>query len=304
MASHRCRADRKNRLAHLAIFLAGGSILFVALLLVNRDTRFEVTTYEVRSSRVPDAFDGFCIVQVSDLHSDTYGANQSDLLRSVGEAHPDLVAITGDLINRSETRSDFSLLLQLAAFAPVYFVTGNHEIHPADAGYAKRLRDDIESTGAHFLQGEAATIQRGEEAIVVAGIDDLDAFLEWRKPWTLKAAEQRAVTGWSAALASLRRGISPDKFVLLLSHRPEFFDFYAAAQFDLVLAGHAHGGQVRLPLLGPLYAPGQGWLPRYTSGVHRRDMTAMVVSRGLKKSLFPIRLFNRPELVVVHLRKE
>ena len=140
----------------------------------------------------------------------------------------------------------------------------------------------------HVLRNAAETITRGDAAICVAGVDD---------PAFAPDGDFAAQVGEVVAGAT-----SGEAFTLLLSHRPELFDAYCAARADLVLAGHAHGGQVRLPLLGGLYAPGQGFLPEYDAGCFTAGGTTMVVSRGLGNSAFPIRVNDPPELIAVELR--
>jgi uncharacterized protein len=254
------------------------------------------TTYEVVSSRMPTAFDGFRILQISDLHHQRFGTDQSRLLGHARMARPDLVAITGDLTYRGTWSSWYVLELarELADLAPVHFVTGNHDCTSPDLPGMLAL---LKGVGVQVLSGRSIVITRGKESIAVAGIDDPRIFREKKK------SRAQAIIRWKANLATLRRSIPRRVYTILLSHRPEFAQFYAELGFDLVLAGHAHGGQIRLPLVGAMYAPNQGLLPRYTSGMYSVGATRMVVSRGLGKSHIPVRLFNRPELVVVRLTR-
>lgn len=245
---------------------------------------------------MPAAFDGFRIVQISDLHNQRIGPNQARLLELVRLAHPDLIAITGDLTYHGKwtTQSILNLARHLAGLAPVYFVTGNHDIR---SSYLSGMLKLLENVGVQVLAGKSVIVKRGEEFIVVAGIDDPDIFYEKRK------SRAQAIDQWKTALATLHDSIQPGYYTLLLSHRPELIASYVDLGFDLVLAGHAHGGQIRLPFIGAIYAPNQGFFPRYTSGMHSMGGTKMIVSRGLGKSHFPLRIFNRPELVIVRLFK-
>jgi predicted MPP superfamily phosphohydrolase len=172
-------------------------------------------------------------------------------------------------------------------------VSGNHDVVSDDLpSPLARLTD----YGIQVLEGESAFKGRGMQSIAFAGMQDPRVFRQ-------QGGKGKTIDRWKAALASIRDRLG-DRYSVLLSHRPEHFAHYASLGFDLVLAGHAHGGQIRLPFVGALYAPEQGWLPRYASGVHVSGGTSMIVSRGLGNSWFPIRFLNRPELVVVRLRKQ
>ena len=247
------------------------------------------TQVTVASGALPEAFEGFKIAHVSDLHNAVFGRKNERLLSLIRAAEPDIIAITGDLIDSRHTDIDSALAFVEAAaeIAPVYYVTGNHE---------SRLDfDEIEprliAAGARVLRNEAEDIGRGGERIRLAGIDD-PSFIR-----TGGTAEERA----AAELEQL--GDGGGTFTVLLAHRPELVEVYAEYGAGLVLSGHAHGGQVRLPLLGGLYAPGQGLLPEYDSGLYSLGETQMVVSRGLGNSVAPLRVNNRPELVIVTLSR-
>ena len=269
-------------------------VVFVALLVAS-NTWLQSTSYEVSSARIPAAFDGYCIVQISDLHNSRFGAGQSRLIRAVRAAHPDLIAVTGDLASPDWRRalSSQELIRRLPALAPVFFVTGNHEIYSRDL---PGLVAFLEGLGVRVLPNSSTSVERGGQAIVLAGVNDLEAFAKGRRSWTA------SLGAWRSALTELRKSIAPERYVILLSHRPEFIQDYAQAGFDLVLTGHAHGGQIRLPFFGPLYAPGQGRLPRFTSGTHTLSGTTLVVSRGLGRGMSPLRFLNRPEVVIVRLK--
>lgn len=247
------------------------------------------TQVAVASGALPETFEGFKIAHVSDLHNAVFGRKNERLLSLIRAAEPDIIAITGDLIDSRHTDIDSALAFVEAAaeIAPVYYVTGNHE---------SRLDfDEIEprliAAGARVLRNEAEDIGHGGERIRLAGIDD-PSFIR-----TGGTSEERA----AAELEQL--GDGGGTFTVLLSHRPELVEVYAEYGAGLVLSGHAHGGQVRLPLLGGLYAPGQGLLPEYDSGLYSLGETQMVVSRGLGNSVAPLRVNNRPELVIVTLSR-
>lgn len=273
----------------IVLITAAALVLALLIWLLWANSSPAATQVTVASGALPEAFEGFKIAHVSDLHNAVFGRKNEKLLSLIRAAKPDIIAITGDLIDSRHTDIDSALAFVEAAaeIAPVYYVTGNHE---------SRLDfDEIEprliAAGARVLRNEAEDIGRGGERIRLAGIDD-PSFIR-----TGGTAEERA----AAELEQL--GDGGGTFTVLLAHRPELVEVYAEYGAGLVLSGHAHGGQVRLPLLGGLYAPGQGLLPEYDSGLYSLGETQMVVSRGLGNSVAPLRVNNRPELVIVTLSR-
>lgn len=245
--------------------------------------------YEAEAA-VPEEFDGFKIAVISDLHGARFGKDNASLLEMVEKSAPDMVAITGDLFGKDEEKT-LDFVRKTALIAPVCYVTGNHEEAEDDV---LSLLSLVEDAGATVLDDRVIKLGRGDGCIYVAGICDSSRAV---KSDILGEAE--AMT--RAKLGALFAGI--DGYKVLLSHRPELFAAYSDAGADLVLAGHAHGGLVRLPFVGGLYAPGQGFFPKYDGGIYKRGNTSMVVSRGLGDSV-GVRVFNRPELAVVTLRSK
>lgn len=253
-------------------------VLLLALLLwaLWGNRALTLTHYSIKKDKLPSAFDGFRIAQVSDLHNEAFGTGNERLLSLLKEAGPDLIVITGDLIDSRKTRPEVALDFVRAAadIAPVCYAPGNHEARCPEV--YTRLKSDMEGLAVAVLENGSRILEKGGQRIVLTGLTDPDFALPWP-------------------------ALGREDFQIVLSHRPELFTHYGEQGFDLVFAGHAHGGQFRLPLLGGLYAPHQGFFPAYTSGVHTQGSTTMVVSRGLGNSLFPLRLGNRPELVIVTL---
>ena len=239
------------------------------------------TELRYQNAGIPAGFDGFVILQVSDLHNKSFGEDQTHIISAVAKAEPDIIVITGDLIDARRRGMEAALCFTRAAanIAPIYYISGNHE---PDTDLYEELLTGLERAGATLLLDRAVTLERNGDHILLAGVTDETA---------------RQGTG----LFALGTECAED-FSILLSHRPELVDAYHEAGFDLVFSGHAHGGQIRLPGLGGLFAPGQGVLPRYTAGLYERNGTSLIVSRGLGNSAFPLRVFNRPELVRVILK--
>ncbi len=246
-------------------------------------------TFQIKSENIPSAFNGFRIVQVSDLHNATFGKNNAKLLEMIKASEPDIIAVTGDVIDsrRTNTAIATDFLKEALSIAPVYYVTGNHEFRIAQS---ESFIGEIKNLGVTVLENESLTLTEGTDIISLCGIADPTFVADY-----LFGDEAFVV---AHHLEELQKNNS---FTLLLSHRPEFFDLYAEYGFDLVLSGHAHGGQFRMPFVGGFIAPGQGLFPEYDSGLYEKDGTSMIVSRGLGNSIIPLRLLNRPEIITVVL---
>ena len=294
------RAAGTGRPLRQRLAVAGMVLLLVLLLafgwLLWDNRRLDVTAYEVdvpSASADAAAFagaEGLRIAQVSDLHAADFGTFQQRVLAATEAAHPDLIALTGDLIDyrTGDLTGVLDMVTELQSIAPTYFVLGNHE---ADSGLLAELLTGLDERGVVVLRDEAVTVQIAGTPLRIVGLDDprvrTTVGLEARDPATVLAE------------------IAPPSgtMTILLAHRPELLESYTGAGIDLVLSGHAHGGQVRLPGVGGLYAPHQGWLPELSEGVHVRDGTTMVISRGLGNSIAAVRVNDPRELVVVELHR-
>ena len=250
----------------------------------------ELNYVAVCSNRLPERFEGFRIAQVSDLHNTQFGKNNRKLLDLLRESQPDIIVITGDLIDSYDTNIAIALDFAEAAvqIAPCYYVPGNHEARCLEY---RTLKTGLEAAGVTVLDDEKVRLERGNEAISVIGVNDPGFWDDFQKE--IRTA---VMLGRLSQLYKV-----DDGYTVLLSHRPELFSTYALSGVDLVLSGHAHGGQFRLPFVGGLYAPNQGFFPKYDAGLYTKGNTTMVVSRGIGNSVFPIRINNRPEVVVVEL---
>ena len=254
------------------------------------NTALEVNEYEMISNRIPEAFSGFRIAQISDLHNAQFGERNEGLLSLLSQADPDIIVITGDLIDSRHTDIQIALEFCESAIeiAPVYYVTGNHEARVTEY---EDLKNGLEENGIVILENEKVRLSRDEEYITLMGIQDPS----FTTDYLFGDAESVA----AATLSELQN--ESDRYTVLLSHRPELFNVYVDSQIDLVFSGHAHGGQFRLPFIGGLVAPNQGFFPEYDAGLFSKENTTMVVSRGVGNSIIPLRFNNRPEIVVVEL---
>ena len=228
------------------------------------------------------------IVQLSDLHWALFGRDNCHLVARVAQQQPDIIVITGDLLDKRvpNRRKSLSLLRQLAAICPVYYVRGNHEVYLNDRQYL----EDVAKTGAIYLENEKTEIM----GMTLIGLDDASVCGS-RDYESQKAFIDQQLD---------RLAVEKNAYTILLSHQPQHLDSYGNYQIDLVLCGHVHGGQFRLPFIGGIYGPQQGLFPRYDAGLHYTKGTAMILSRGLGNSLFPFRLNNYPEIVIIDLKKK
>ena len=257
------------------------------------NTALEINEYKIMSDKIPDAFSGFRIAQVSDLHNAEFGEDNEKLITMLSQTDPDIIVITGDLIDSRQT--DLNVALEFAwqagKIARVYYVSGNHEARVPEY---EDLKNGLVKAGAVILENQKVRITREGESITLMGIDD-PSFQENYLFGDAEGVAKQAISDLQDA---------SDGYTILLSHRPELFDLNAETGMDLVFSGHAHGGQFRLPFVGGLVAPNQGLFPKYDAGKFTEENTTMIVSSGVGNSIIPIRFNNRPEIVVVQLESQ
>lgn len=235
-----------------------------------------LNTFTVTESNLPSEFNGYRIAHVSDLHNSWLWEQTVAKLK---KAQPDIICITGDLVDAH--RTDISVALSFAAevvkIAPCYYITGNHETALTMAEFAE-LTEGLTALGVTVLDDEEVFLTKGDAAISLVGHS-------WGP--TDRVGELTDFDGYR----------------ILLSHDPDPEEFanYVAAEYDLVLCGHLHGGQFRIPFVGGLYVPSQGLFPVNDAGLYTEGRTDMMVSRGIGNSTFPVRLNNRPEVVLIIL---
>jgi len=277
------------------------SAVILAVFLWWQNNGISVSNVIYTCSDLPDTFDGFRILHVSDLHNKAFGKGQKRIIGVMAHTKPDMIAVTGDIIDKRRfgTAAALTLALEAVKVAPVYYVPGNHE---KTAGIYEQLSERLKSLGVKVIANDAERIERNGAEIILAGVKDWEFYRPGITKEERKSGRTRADAEFELRLSVLSHQ-HPSGFRVLLSHRPEKMDVYAKYGYHLVLTGHAHGGQWRFPFVGGLYAPNQGIIPEYSSGIHYKGQTGMVVSRGLGNSGFPLRLFNRPELVVVTLKR-
>ena len=255
--------------------------LVICVVCHNKD--LEINKFNVKSQDIPAEFDNFRIVQVSDLHNSEFGEENEKLIETLERTDADIIVITGDLIDSRNTKVDVAISFAQKAvnIAPVYYINGNHEARVPEE--YEKLKQGLAEVGVTILENDSIDIAIGDEAITLIGIND-----------------SSMMQNVSHQLMSVIP--DNDNYKVLLAHKPHYFDAYAD-QVDLVLSGHAHGGQFRIPFVGGLVAPGQGFFPEYYEGSYVKENTEMIVSRGIGNSIIPFRINNKPEIVVAELTK-
>ena len=269
------------------IWLAAGAVL-AALAVWALWTGLAVRTYTLETAKLDQPVR---LLLLTDLHSTVHGREQQALIDLVRAQAPDAVLLSGDIADDEVPHRGTELLLEaVAGKYPCFYVTGNHEFW---AEGTEEILEMFRRYGVTVLAGTWSDLTVRGQTIRIFGVDDPEGF---------EAAPGEAVpAGWLEQWETCRAGLEEGTFSVLLSHRPELTELYRGSGFDLVVSGHAHGGQVRVPLLlNGLYAPNQGFFPRYAGGLYDLDGTALAVSRGLSISRLP-RVFNPPEAVVIDL---
>lgn len=261
------------------------SVLLVLILLFfwYENHHLTVSKYVYRDERIRDGLTGFRIVQISDLHNATFGFDNKKLIDQIGQQSPDILVITGDIVDSNHTniKTAITFARKCVEVCPTYYVTGNHEYWLSE----KELQDlyqGLDEAGVVILNNSTVTVNKGSETFTLLGLDDKHLS--------------------DMTLRNLMEEVPAEQVTVVLAHEPQYIQEYSRGGADLVLSGHAHGGQFILPFLGPVVAPDQGFFPQYTEGEHLSGKTHMIISRGLGNSVIPVRIFNAPEIVVVELQ--
>lgn len=262
------------------IVITGTIVLLLLFFFWYENNHLVISSYEYRNEKITEDMNHFRIVQISDLHNACFGRNNERLIQKVLNLNPDLVVLTGDVVdsNHIDLSVAFGLVKQIASVCPVYYVTGNHENWLSEPERMELL-DGMKENGAILLENEAVLISSGNDAFYLIGLDDNHLADD--------------------TLTTLMETCEKERLTIVLAHEPQYLSRYSRAGADLVFSGHAHGGQFILPFLGPVIAPDQGFFPAYTEGAYQQGTTTMYVSRGLGNSIIPVRLFNDPEIVCI-----
>lgn len=262
----------------------------ITLLITAFQQSLTLRTYRIHTDKLDKKIR---LMVITDLHSTIYGKEQSALINKIDESQPDVILLVGDIADDKVSHEGTKLLLtDISSRYPCYYVSGNHEIW---SGQSDAIKSMIRSYGVTVLEGDTNLLTVNGQLLQIHGVDDPDQFVSYG------TYDNVVPSDWTQQFNTCQSMTKDTVYDIFLSHRPELTDFYTDSGFDLVLSGHAHGGQVRIPgILNGLYAPNQGLFPKYAGGLYELGATSLVVSRGLCKNNLP-RIFNPPELVIVDL---
>ncbi len=275
--------DKFNKKIFIVIIV----LLITVLLLCMFDVRLKTVHYKVLTKKISSPIK---IALITDLHSCKYGNSQKQLISAVEKENPDIILLGGDIFDDKITDENAEIFIKnISSKYPCYYVTGNHEYW---SNRIDEMLEKLKSYNVKTLDGKTETIRIGNQEVSLSGIDDPDA-----ENYTDKGEV------FYSQLEEVKKNKNSDLFTVLLAHRPSYIESYLEYNFDLVLSGHAHGGQWRIPfLLNGLVAPDEGWFPKYAGGQYIFDNGQMIVSRGLARESTRVpRIFNRPELVIVEI---
>ena len=267
--------------------------IIVASSIIRQNKKLKVRKTTLKFDKLPQAFDNFKIAQVSDIHCDRVGLSDLSFIKKIKDFNPDIIVITGDVLDSYNNDMDiaYNILSQLAIVAPCYFVSGNHELRlPKEYDDLKNIMKKLNIT---YMHNSNLLIKKNNESINLVGVEDYNFF-----------KNEDNLNHRANFINTLEKLYSPNNFNILLSHRPEKFPIYSDIKYDLIFSGHAHGGQWRIPFVGGIFSPSQGFFPKYTNGNYVLKDSTLIVSQGLGNSSFPIRINNRIELVLATLKKE
>lgn len=278
------KANKKKIYIFLVIIL---SLILVFSAFYNG---FVVNKYRIVSNKL-SINEMVKVALITDLHSHIYGENQTKIISIIKQQKPDIIALAGDIADDKTPVEGTKMFLEgLSGLCPIYYVTGNHEFWSNDI---KSIKDTIKKYGVTILENEYEQIKIRNTNIIIAGIDDPDVAIYEKPNLDLK-------NEMHFAFKELENN---SDYKILLAHRPELIELYKEFNFDLVLSGHAHGGQIRIPfILNGLYAPNQGLFPKYAGGSYKHNSLIHIVSRGVSFNPRLPRVFNPPEIVIIDIK--
>ncbi len=283
---------KKKRIITLSIIIL--IIISLTIYCYLENNIIEVSHINIIDTNIPNSFNNYKIVQISDLHNKEF--NKNKLVNLIKKNKPDIILITGDLIdsNTKDLKVTKNFIKQIVKISPVYYINGNHEA--SNSKYDELIKY-LKNYNVVILENEVVEITNKEEKINLVGLSDPAFYRNMINDLNIKES-----TLLKNHYNSLK--FNKDNYTILLSHRPEMFNTYVDIKANLVFTGHAHGGQIRIPIIGGLVSPNQGLFPKYTSGTYKKENTTMIVSRGLGNSIIPFRINNNPELIVTTLNNK
>ena len=261
--------------------------------------KIDVSKYEVASSKVPKAFDGFKILQLSDLHNRRFNKNNKKIVKIIEKQKPDIIVMTVDMVSSNSTgfSNFFSLVEELDGKYPIYYIFGNHEQRLSVEKQAIII-GKLREYGVKVLNNQHESITKNDESIEIFGLkQELIYYTNYLKSKKTYSYETKDMEN------AIRKADSK-KLNILLAHNPLYFETYEKWGADLVFSGHVHGGIIQIPFIGGFLSPERKLFPKYSGGEYEINDSKMIVSRGLGYTKINLRFFNNPEICVVELKSK
>lgn len=286
-------------------FVTGLLILIICLIVYSifESKRLVTSNYLIEQEQVPPAFEGMRFVCLTDLHQKSFGRGNEKLIKQIKSCDPDAILIAGDMVTNSNTKNHgiaLSFIGELAKEYVIYYAPGNHELkweqssRVLKTGYREYL-EELKKMGVYYLDNSQISLKKGSDLIQIVGLNlTLAYYNKGGKPKELTQEELRNFISIS----------DQNSYTVLLAHVPDYFEDYVEWGADLIISGHNHGGIIRLGKLGGVISPRYQLFPKYDAGVFQKNRSVMLLSRGLGAHTLPIRLFNRPELICVQIKRK
>lgn len=289
-------------MAFYIILFGVASLFLICLFSIVTNQLLSVVTYEVKNEKLPHSFHNCKIVMLTDLHNHSFGKNNQRLYKKIDEINPDYILIAGDMViksNGSKNTCTFELLKNLSKKYIVYYAPGNHETRLMDSKSKnsidfKLFLEMLQQMGIHYLENETEILTRNKEEICLSGLSIDERYFAkcYKKP---KMEEDY--------IKCLLGDATESKYHILLAHSPNYFEQYSNWGADLIFSGHNHGGIVILPIIGGLIGTDFKLFPKYDFGKFIYNKSTMILSKGLAMHTIKVRIFNRPEITVVSLKR-
>lgn len=259
-----------------------------------------VTNINIKDKKIPQSFNGYKILHLSDLHSKSFGDKNINLINRINEVNPDLIVMTGDMVNCNDTNFDnfFNLVKALSTKYKIYYIVGNHE---------QNMKEENKNTIFDFLKANGVKILDNEKYVIEQNGEEINLYGSWCNLRYYSARESGEKYDFTLDVMNKimeNTEIEEEKYNILLAHNPNFIDAYVKWGADLTLSGHIHGGMIRIPYLGGVFSPDTVLFPKYSSGLYEVEGGELIVSRGLGRGVRGFRLFNKPEMIVITLNNE
>lgn len=278
-------------------------IIFLVVYSLFENKNLTITNYLIEQNNVLPAFEGMRFVCLTDLHHNTYGKRNQKLIQQIRDCNPDAILIAGDMVTNSDTKNHsiaLSLLGELAKEFVIYYAPGNHELKWSIAskkrhtGYEEYV-DELKKLGIYYLDNDEIILKKESDMLQIVGLNLSLAY--YNKGSKKKPLTQEELRGYI-------KQADPNCYTILLAHLPDYFEEYIEWGADLILSGHNHGGIVRLGRLGGVISPRYELFPKYDAGAFKKRHGVMILSRGLGTHTIPLRLFNRPELICLQIKRK